>query len=476
MARAVRILRNLVLFLFAAAGLAAGVRASWHWYSESAKEPLFRTDHPTRGSLVATIIATGTIEPEEVIDVGAQVAGQIIAFGQAPTDPKRTIDYGSPVEQGTVLARIDDSLYAPEVQIARADLGLCIADVRRAESELVQMRSSLHKSERDWDRAKRLKSTNSLSQNEFDAAQSAWETATASVTGAEADLEKAKRAVDKARGTLAKAEKNLGYCTIKSPVKGIIIDRRVNVGQTVVSSLNAPSLFLIAKDLRRLQIWVAVNESDIGNIHPGQQATFTVDAYPADVFHGTVGQIRLNATMTQNVVTYTVVVNVDNEEGKLDPYSLAGAAPGTRNRPDVPAGDKLLPYLTANLQFKVDERTDALLVPNAAVHYRPQAALVAPEHRSLYEQGLRRATVEDGTPDTSAKRRHIRATIWVPDGDWVRPIKVRVGLTDGLMTEVVEVIKDQLTPEAEIVVGENDSAAGLEATVNPFGPQSSKKR
>ncbi len=127
--------------------------------------------------------------------------------------------------------------------------------------------------------------------------------------------------MEKARGTLVKAEKNLGYCTIKSPVKGIIIDRRVNVGQTVVSSLNAPSLFLIAKDLRRLQIWVSVNEADIGNIYPGQDVTFTVDSYPADVFHGNVGQIRLNATMTQNVVTYTVVVNVDNgrQQGSTRP-------------------------------------------------------------------------------------------------------------------------------------------------------------
>jgi HlyD family secretion protein len=478
MALAVRILRNLLLFCCVAAGLGAGVRASWQWYSAGAGEPIFRTDHPTRGSLVATIIATGTIEPEEVIDVGAQVAGQILAFGQDPADPKRTIDYGSAVEQGTVLARIDDSLYAPEVDIARADLGLCVADVRRTESELVQVRSQLHKEERDWERTQRLKSSNSISQTEFDATQSAWEMAKAAVPAAEANLEKTKRAVDKARGTLAKAEKNLGYCIIKSPVKGIIIDRRVNVGQTVVSSLNAPSLFLIAKDLRRLQVWVSVNESDIGNIYPGQHATFTVDAYPADVFHGNVGQIRLNATMTQNVVTYTVVVNVDNEDGKLDPYNAAGAAQGTRNRRDVPAGDKLLPYLSANLQFKVDERTDALLVPNAALHYRPQAALVAPEYRALYEQGLRRATAEDGTPapEATAKRRLTRATIWVPDGDWVRPIKVRVGLTDGLMTEVVDVIKDQLTPETEIVTGENESDASRDVTVNPFGPRSSKRK
>jgi HlyD family secretion protein len=475
MARTVRVLRNLLLSLFAAAGLAAGGRASWHWYADSATDSLFRVDHPTRGSLVATITATGTIEPEEVIDVGAQVAGQIIAFGGDPVDRKHTIDYGSPVEQGTVLARIDDSLYAPEVDIARADLGLCIADVRHAESELVQMHANLHKAERDWDRAQRLKANNTITQNEFDAEQTAWELAKASVPAAEADLDKAKRSVDKARGALVKAEKNLGYCTIKSPVKGVIIDRRVNVGQTVVSSLNAPSLFLIAKDLRRLEVWVSVNEADIGNIYAGQAATFTVDAYPADAFHGTVGQIRLNATMTQNVVTYTVVVNVDNEDGRLDPYSAAIPVQGTRNRRDLPAGDKLLPYLTANLQFKVDERSDALLVPNATLRYRPSLALVAPEHRAMYEQHLRRMSADDA-PEPAAKRRSTRATVWVRDGDCVRPVKVRIGLTDGLMTEVVEVIKAELTPETELVTGENQPPESQEGTVNPFGPRTTRKK
>jgi HlyD family secretion protein len=477
MTRPVRISRNLLIFCVAAGILGLGMHSSWQWYHASSAEPLFRTEHPTRGSLVATILATGTIEPEEVIDVGAQVAGQITSFGQDPVDPKRTIDYGSPVEQGTVLARIDDSLYAPEVDIARADLGVCEADVRHAESELTQARSQLYKADRDWDRSKRLAPSHSISQTDFDASQIAWEMSKAAVPAAEADLDKAKRAVEKARGTLVKAEKNLGYCTIKSPVKGVIVDRRVNVGQTVVSSLNAPSLFLIAKDLRRLQVWVSVNEADIGNIYPGQDATFTVDAYPADVFHGTVGQVRLNATMTQNVVTYTVVVNADSQDAKLNPLGAKPPTQGTRNRPDVPAGDKLLPYLTANLQFKVDERTDALLVPNAALHYRPQLAIVAPEYRSQYEQGLRRSTAEDGTPvEPTAKRRTTRATIWVPDGECVRPIKVRVGLTDGLMTEVVDVIKDKLTPEMEIVTGENDSANRDAGTVNPFGPRPQKKK
>jgi HlyD family secretion protein len=471
-----QMLRRLALLVVIAAGLAGGAWSAWRWYASASQEPFFRTDRALRGNLVATITATGTIEPEEVIDVGAQVAGQILAFGPDPIDPKRTIDYGSQVEQGTVLARIDDSLYSPEVDIARADLGLCVADVRRAESELVQMRAKLYQSERDWERAKKLSPTNSISQTDYDTMQNTWETAKAAVPAGEAAVEKARRAVDKARGVLVKAEKNLGYCTIKSPVKGVIVDRRVNVGQTVVSSLNAPSLFLIAKDLRRLQVWVSVNEADIGNIYPGQCANFTVDAYPADVFRGIVGQVRLNATMTQNVVTYTVVVNVDNEDGKLQAYPTGGNPKGTRNPRGESAGGKLLPYLTANVQFKVDERSDALLVPNAALRYRPRAELVAPEHRAAYEQGLRRKLAEDGTPETPARDRHLRATVWVADGDYVRPIKVRIGLSDGLMTEVVDAPKDELAPETTLVTGENQPPPGREGTVNPFGPQSAKRK
>src|SRR5207253_327322 len=141
-----------------------------------------------------------------------------------------------------------------------------------------------------------------------------------------------------------------------------IVDRRVNVGQTVVASLNAPSLFLIAKDLTRLQIWTSVNEADIGQIHPGQPVSFTVDAHPSEKFRGMVSQIRLNATMTQNVVTYTVVVDCDNASGKL------------------------LPYLTANVQFEVSNRPNVLEVPNAALRWRPRPEQVTPEARDKFDQ------------------------------------------------------------------------------------------
>ena len=165
----------------------------------------------------------------------------------------------------------------------------------------------------------------------------------------------------KSEATLNKAQRNLDFCTIKSPVKGVIIDRRVNIGQTVVSSLNAPSLFLIAKDLTRMQIWVAVNEADVGRIVPGAPVTFTCDTFPGREFKGTVGKIRLNATMTQNVVMYTVEVNTENPD-KL-----------------------LLPYLTANVRFVARQESNALLVPNAALRWTPSSRGAARAGRALVE-------------------------------------------------------------------------------------------
>ncbi|MDP2758122.1 MAG: efflux RND transporter periplasmic adaptor subunit, partial [Desulfurivibrionaceae bacterium] len=250
----------------------------------------YRTAELKRGDLLVTISATGTVEPEEVIDVGAQVAGRIVSFGK---DAKgKTVDYGSVVEAGTVLARIDDSLYGADVAQAEAQLLSSKAGLQKAKADLNQ-------AEQNWKRAQVLGSSQALSQATYESYESAQKTALAQVAVSEASIRQAEAA-------LARAQRNLGYCTITSPVKGIIIDRRVNTGQTVVASLNAPSLFLLAKDLTRIQVWVAVNEADIGRIHPGLPVTFMVDAFPGETFRGEVGKIRLNAAMTQNVVTYTV--------------------------------------------------------------------------------------------------------------------------------------------------------------------------
>src|SRR5207249_497842 len=222
-----------------------------------------------------------------------------------------------------------------------------------------------------------------IAEADYDLAEATFRTNKATLAVGQATVAQTKAALSDAQAALHNAEINLGYCTIKSPVKGVIVDRRVNTGQTVVSSLNAPSLFLIAKDLKRLQVWASVNEADIGNIHSGQPVTFTVDAYPGKVFKGVVApdQPRLNASMTQNVVTYTVVINTDNSDGKL------------------------LPYLTANLQFEISKRTKALLVPNTALRWKPEADRVAADVRDEFERSQRKKPQAGADPEKEAHDR-----------------------------------------------------------------------
>ena len=246
----------------------------------SGKSAGFKTVQVKRGDLQAMISATGTVEPEEVVDIGAQVAGRIVTFGKDKNGEE--VDYGSFVEAGTVLARIDDALYAADAAAAKAQLAQAKAAVQKAQADLGQMQAKLLQTENDWTRAHKLGPSDALSQTDFDAARANYEVAKANLGVGKAAIEQAKGTVAQAEATLKRALQNLSYCTIKSPVKGVIIDRRVNIGQTVVASLNAPSLFLLAKDLNRLQVWVSVNEADIGRIKPGQPVTFTVDAHPGD--------------------------------------------------------------------------------------------------------------------------------------------------------------------------------------------------
>jgi HlyD family secretion protein len=423
------------------------VLVAWYLRSSGGKSIVYRTDPIKRGDLLAAISATGTVEPEEVIDVGAQVAGQINSFGKDKNG--KTIDYGSVVEEGTILAQIDDSLYAADVAVANAQLQQARAGVQRAEADLGQLKAKLYQAKRDWDRAQRLGPSEALAQSSYDSYKSGYETAQANVAVGDAAIVQAKDAVAQAQATLQRAQRNLSYCTIKSPVKGVIIDRRVNIGQTVVSSLNAPSLFLIAKDLKRMQVWVSVNEADIGNIHPGQPVSFTVDAYPGQIFRGEVGKIRLNATMTQNVVTYTVEVITDNSSGKL------------------------LPYLTANAQFELSQQTNILLVPNAALRWFPQLEQVAPKFRGMFDSSAQRSgsgggRLQASEPAAKSTTKSSQGLVWIRDGKYVQPIKVRVGLSDGTNTEVQA---DELKEGLEVIVGEQRQGVSDTGTTNPFAPQ-----
>lgn len=359
-----------------------------------------RTATVTRGTLAVTVNATGTVEPKEVVDVGSQVAGRIASLGADPHSKGKSVDFGSRVEEGTLLAQIEDAAYVAQVE--QAD-----AACNRANAELTQAKAKLALATVEWQRAQEHAKNKSISTSDLDVAMCTYQVALASAAIAQAN-------VVQSRAALKQAKINLDGTRIRSPVQGVIIDRRVNVGQGVGAALNSPSLFLIAKDLKNLQVWASVNEADIGRIHKEQAVRFTVDAFPNESFGGKVDQIRLNATMTQNVVTYTVVIAADN------------------------SNEKLLPYLTANVRFEIERRNDVLLVPNAALRWRPQPQWVAPQARQTIRQ------------------RQARPKVWVLDGEFVRPITVQVGPTDGVMTEISG---DDVKEGMEIVVG-----GGLAAT------------
>jgi HlyD family secretion protein len=301
------------------------------------------------------------------------------------------------------------------------------------------MNAKLDQAAAEWKRAQELFANKLISQVDYDTGKANYEVAKANVSVANSG-------VAQARADLDKAQRNLDFCTINSPVSGVIIDRRVNIGQTVVASLNAPSLFLIARDLTKMQIWAAVNEADVGRIKPGAPVTFTVDAFPGREFRGAIGKVRLNATMTQNVVLYTVEVNIDNAD-KL-----------------------LLPYLTANVRFVLSNETNALLVPNAALRWTPSSlAQIAPDARPANPNDPP-ANDPPGGGQPSKKgsgKQSSRRTLWLRDGAFVRPIEVTAATSDGANTSVAA---EGLHEGQDVVTGETTASAQTDVK-NPFLPK-----
>jgi HlyD family secretion protein len=420
---------KIILSLLVILGLTVGGTMYYTKYAAVEAAPFFRTVPLQRGDLLCTISATGTLEPEELVNVGAQVAGLIKEFGK-DIDGKR-IDFNSVVEEKAELAYIDRAPYEAAMDQASAAL-------KKAESDLLQYEAKLEQAKQGWKRAEALKPQKAIAETDYD-------TARANLRIGEANVAVAKASIKQSQAALRVAETNLGYTTIRSPVRGTVIDRRVNIGQTVVASLNAPSLFLIAKDLRRMQVWVSVNEADIGRIRVGMPVQFTVDAYPDDKFRGAVTQIRMNATMTQNVVNYTVVVTAENRDGKL------------------------LPYMTASVLFEVSSLSKVLLVPSSALRWRPKSSEIAPD--------VPKESPAESTGKSIEKKEPSR--LWVVDGEFVRPITVTVGPTDGIQTEVSgPSIKDNM----RVVIGEGggaDAVAGAptqETMSNPFLPKFPKGR
>ena len=338
----------------AAAVLIAGA-ASWWWWGARGAAPDYRFGKIERGSIVAAVSATGTVNPVTVVQVGSQVSGQL---------KEVLVDFNSVVKKGQIIARIDPDTFVLKVNQAMADLEAARATVltQRAnvsalQAEVSRAKVSMADSEREYQRNKTLFEKNFVAAAALDKAEFAYRTAQEQVKVTQAQLAVGESQVNnvvalvKQRDSaLAQSKVDLDRATIRAPVDGIVVKKSVEPGQTVAASLQAPELFVIAQDLRQMQVDTSIDESEVGRIREGQPATFTVDSFPGRTFRGTVGQVRKAALVVQNVVTYTAVIATSN--------------------PNL----ELFPGMTANVRIVVDTRENALKLPNAALRFRPAGA------------------------------------------------------------------------------------------------------
>ncbi len=415
-----------------------------HWLSGTKNSlAAFVTASVRKGNLSATVSVTGTVEPRNVVDVGAQVSGTIVKFG---TDANgHQVDYDSPVNKGTVLAIIDPANYAARVASDKAALSEAMANVAVARAKYQTYVAAYDDALADWKRAQKLGDQGmALPVTQYDSYKSTYLQSKANLALGKASIQQAQMAVKVSQAMLKNDEITLSYCTIVSPVKGVVIDRDVDIGQTVASSFNTPSLFLLAENLKKIQVWASVNEADIGKIHTGQPVTFTVDALPGKIFHGVVSQVRLNATVVQNVVTYTVVIDTNNADGKL------------------------LPYLTAQAEVLVAQKKNVLIVPNAALRWVPLKSQIAP---NAVAPRPRQASMQS---TVSLLSQAATGTLWISDGKFVRPMVVRTGLSNNYYTQVISA---QLRTGMKVVIGDAQSRTSPgSGAVNPFIPQPFKHK
>ncbi len=368
--------------------LAAGALLGAKYFREQwSRPPELRTVPVERRDLRITIGTGGTIEPREVVEVGAGVAGRILQFGTHPDSPDQPLDVGSPVRQGMLLVQLESDSY--QVAQERAAAAMALAD-----AELGRLRTQLAQAARNLERAARLRPTNS--ESEYDRIHTAHALA-------KSELEIGIARLNQAKAEAKQAEIHLTKTAIRSPIDGILVDRRANVGQNVLPG--GPGLFLIAKDLDRMRIRASVSETDIGKVYSGQPVSFTVDAYRDRPMTGHVERIQLNARMQGNFVTYDVLVAIDSVQTKL------------------------LPHMTADVQFEVLRREDAWLVPAGSLRWWPEPEQLppgeSPPERPAYL--AHQEPLQEGQ----------QGIVWLPIGDGcVRPLVVQIGVEDGAMTEV----------------------------------------
>ena len=366
-----------------------------------------------RGDLESVVSTTGTLDAVTTVEVGTQVSGRVAEI---------YADFNDEVAEGQVIARIDSTL----LEIA----------VREAEADLERLEAQLRQAERDYERSKKLFEDQVLAETNYDQAQYQLDVAKASMMSARVNLEK--------------AEQNLAYATISAPISGTVVERNVDVGQTVAASFSAPQLFEIAGDLSRMRILASVDESDIGQIEEGQAVRFTVQAHPDETFAGSVNQVRLASSTEENVVNYPVGVDVDNPDGRL------------------------LPGMTATVSFLVESAHDVTKIANAALRFRAtdemRAIFKEQSQRPMEASGPRSGDAVEGRRDQAGQ-----ALLWYLDDGELTAVRVRTGLSDGQSTAIEEVGGNTGALEPGLQVIAAVIVSGQSGSSNPFQSQQSSQ-
>ena len=424
----------LLIALVAAIGI-GGVAYSRAHSGSKASSPV--TAAVTRGDVIEKVSATGALQPVTTVQVGTQVSGTIKAL---------YADFNSKVKKGQVIAELEPSLFQTQVEQAQATMTRLQADADRARVEVQDSESKSRRAQELFDQ--KLISRNDL------------ETAQATAMQAESALKSAQAQITQARAALHQVQVNLDNTIIKAPIDGVVISRNVDVGQTVAASMQAPTLFVLAQDLTRMQVSASVDESDIGRIAAGQKVSFRVDAYPADTFTGVVSQVRLNPTTEQNVVSYTTMIDVPNTEMKLKPG------------------------MTANVTIQIAASENVLRVPTSALKFRPtapgtggQGSGIGDPGSGIRDSGSATPGLAAGTAATGGRGGAPRAVgnvdrsggrVWTLSNGALVPVRVKTGVSDGAVTAVVD---GDLKEGDQVVTGmAAQGTTTAQATTSPLLP------